>query len=54
MPGSFAEFVRQWNRFCFVKANGATQIYIALSETGRFDWFPSRFDAIKDRGSTQA
>ena len=50
---SFLDFVRQWSRYCFASAKGASLINLALSARGRFDWAQSRFDPIYDRGTIQ-
>jgi hypothetical protein len=54
MADSLLDFVRQWSRFCFSDAKGATLINLALSARGRFDWDSSRFEPIYDRGTTDA
>lgn len=54
MAESFSDFVRQWSRYCFANAQGASLINVAMSETGCFDWSPSRFEALYDRGTTLA
>ncbi|MEO0795660.1 MAG: SMI1/KNR4 family protein [Verrucomicrobiota bacterium] len=52
LADSFHDFVLQWSRYCFEEANGATLINIAMGLTGKFDWAPTRFNPIYDRGKT--
>lgn len=52
LADSLVDFVRQWSRFCFADAKGATLINVAMGASGRFDWEPSRFESIFDRGTT--
>lgn len=54
LADSLIDFVRQWSRFCFAEAKGVTLINLAMGASGRFDWSPSRFDPIYDRGTTDA
>jgi hypothetical protein len=54
MADSLLDFVRQWSRFCFADTNEGTLINLALDARGRFDWAPSLFEPIYDRGTTNA
>jgi hypothetical protein len=51
---SFLTFVRQGSRFCFADLLDGTLIGHASGASGRFDWAPSRFNSIYDRGTTDA
>lgn len=52
MADSFHDFIRQWSRYCFADANGVSLINVAMKARGVFDWSPSRFNPIFDRGTT--
>ncbi len=54
MADSLEDFIRQWSRYCFANAKGATLINLALSARGRFDWAPNRFEPWCDRGTIEA
>ena len=51
---SLLEMVRQWSRHCFSNVDGYTLIAYASGACGRFDWAPSHFDPVYDRGTTEA
>jgi hypothetical protein len=51
LADSLLDFVRQWSRYCFASAKGASLINLAMGATGRFDWAPERFEPVFDRGT---
>jgi hypothetical protein len=54
LASSFLDMVRQWSRFCFAEVGGHTLISMASGASGQFDWDPSRFDSMYDRGTIDA
>jgi hypothetical protein len=50
---SFAEFLRQWSRFCFSDP-GCSLINFCMDRHGAFDWAPRHLGTKYDRGTTKA